>query len=208
MLKKRRGYDRGVPDFSNINAFDIFSHFFSEKPYAKSKSVSLTFNVPVSIAAICKNKRIRVSYERTVKCPTCMGRRCNSEWTQIPKCLPCHGTGVVQNARSLGFMNFQQSGICQRCNGEGKLIPPELTCKAWEGTGSAKSAEVLLVDANKACAQQPILYKDMGSYDVQTRQTGDLRLNLIINSDTDFFIFNNVLSVRKEITLCGSISWV
>ena len=33
--EKRRSYDMGGAQFSNINPFDIFSHFFGEKPYAE-----------------------------------------------------------------------------------------------------------------------------------------------------------------------------
>ena len=202
---KRRAYDRGDSAFSNINPFDIFSHFFSERPYARTKKRSTTFNVTVGIPALCKGKKIKVGYERNKRCDTCNGRRHRDGVREIPKCPVCLGSGAVQNVRTIGFMRFQQSGTCPKCNGEGRFLTASVRCGSCDGSGTQKTSNTFTVESRRALEAQPLRFPEMGCFDIRTGMYGDVLINFKIVEGPDFFLDGRQLFIVRVVTLCEAL---
>ena len=199
--EKRRSYDMGGAQFSNINPFDIFSHFFGEKPYASMEVPKLSFKVGVSVSAICKNKKMKISFERNEVCQVCVGTRCRRNVKTIPMCAACHGTGAVQKIVSAGFMRFQQSETCRVCGGEGRMVTPDIRCGACIGKGTVKAEHTITVPVRRAFESQPVKYRGEGNYDIKTAAYGDLELVMQIKQGPLFFLDAKTLFTVKTLTL-------
>ena len=202
---KRKAYDRGDAAFSNINPFDIFSHFFSERPYARTRTRATTFNVSVGISALCKRKKMKVGYQRNKKCHACNGSRCRAGIKSLPPCPICRGSGAIQNVRSIGFMRFQQSGTCPKCSGEGRIITPAVRCQGCEGRGTQPAAETITIESMRTFDVQPLRFIEMGCYDIRTGTYGDVLIHIKTEGGPEFFLDGRQLFIVREVTLCEAL---
>ena len=77
--QKRRQYDMGGGIFSDVNPFDIFSHFFnvnkSNSPFQNNNSANIIYELKVPLEKLCKDKSLKITYERNNKCGQCEGKK-------------------------------------------------------------------------------------------------------------------------------------
>lgn len=203
---KRSAYDIGDSPFSNINAFDIFSHFFGEKPYARTPPPSMQFRVDVNIDALCRDRKIKITYDRDVMCDACHGRRCRVGVASLPICPACRGSGATQKFVSAGFMRFQQSQECSRCRGEGRVVTPVVMCESCQGNGIVTCKESLVIPSKRALEEQPIRFEALGSYHRRMSKNADLEVTMRIKQGPDFFLDASRLFIVQELTLCQAIT--
>ena len=203
--QKRQAYDSGMTDGSNINAFDIFAHFFGNQPYASTPSNNIKFDVSMTVASLCKDKKLKVGYQRKVACDQCNGRGCRQEVERIPTCSMCMGNGVIQQSRSMGFMSFQQSTTCPACQGKGRRLREDMKCLRCSGKGTMIKDEELLVQARKSLESSPLVFRNLGNFDSNTKTSGDLRLNMIIKPIREFYLDSGYLHATVRLTICEAM---
>ena len=100
-----------------------------EKP--EGRTCAITWRFPWKKRPSAQNKRSNST--RKSVCPLCRGSRC-SPGTRPTICPTCDGQGSLRSQR--GF--FVVETACERCQGEGEIIPRP--CPRCGGGGSLKAA--------------------------------------------------------------------
>lgn len=184
--EKRRRYDRGDAHFSNINAFDIFSHFFGSSGYNRRVTPDISLPITIKLESICKAKKMKITYERNCKCDICNGNRLLSGVTKVPVCTSCRGSGAVQRIQQVGFMQFKTSVSCTKCGGEGRVVTPAVACEACVGAGVLKTPTELVVEAAAVVEKPRVRHRRLGHYDRIRGSYGDLEIQISIRTPPGF----------------------
>ena len=152
--EKRSHYDRfgsleGMGGFSWFSGFegmggfsgfeDIFENFFSggqsRSTRRKQKQVWADIEVRMRLSledAILGTTRT-IEYMKHVLCKTCAWKGAEKD-SDITECSTCHGTGQIRHRTNTIFGIMEQSGLCDTCQGSGKVIAH--ACSTCHGTGT------------------------------------------------------------------------
>jgi molecular chaperone DnaJ len=139
----RRGFEgfRQPPDIPHNRDFfeEIFYEIFDDfvgpvrsRP-TRTRGADLRYNLEISLEEAAFGSKQKIQFSRTSVCPLCRGSRCSPGTTRI-MCPTCDGHGSLRSHR--GF--FVVETACERCQGEGEIIPRP--CSRCGGAGSLKRA--------------------------------------------------------------------
>ncbi len=161
-LEKRAAYDRrgpsmgptGFDDFSprardwepGADFFDdpleeILGDFFAScrpRP-AKVRGADLRYNLEISLEEAASGLEKTLQFSRKSVCPMCAGSGCSPGISPV-LCPACEGVGSLRGQR--GF--FVVESTCQRCRGEGRIIPRP--CFRCSGAGALKLGVCLRIE--------------------------------------------------------------
>lgn len=142
---------------------DLFGDFFGLGRTGADLKLELALS-PEQAELGCK---IPLSFQRSVRCPTCSGRGGDHDAVQT-RCAACQGKGAIVVQR--GFFSVQQS--CHACNGLGYIA--RRPCSTCNGAGLVnKQQEVQLTVPAGLPPGATLRLKGMGNEDRQGK-AGDL----------------------------------
>ena len=132
------GYGGGFGGFDDLG--DIFGSIFGggfgggsrRNPNAprRGNDTSAVVNISFEEAALGCEKDIK--FTKIDNCTDCGGSGCE-KGTSASTCPVCHGTGRIEQIQRTPFGQIQTQGICNHCNGSGKII--DHPCHTCAGKG-------------------------------------------------------------------------
>jgi len=131
------GGSRGFEGFGPFGGFgDIFDAFFGAASQQRRRTPTRGADLQVAIdltfeeSAFGTSKTVTIN--RTELCSQCDGLRAEPG-TEPERCPACEGLGEVRRAQRSVFGQFINVTACDRCRGEGWIIPKP--CTKCRGTG-------------------------------------------------------------------------
>jgi len=104
------------------------------------KGEDVSFETKVTLEQLYSGHKKPLKLTRKVLCTGCNGKGGD----QVVDCVDCNGQGVRVQIRQLGPGMIQQmQSTCNKCNGEGRVIPERSKCKTCKGAKVTKNKEVL-----------------------------------------------------------------
>jgi molecular chaperone DnaJ len=138
---------RGFEGFGPFGGFgDIFDAFFGAASQTRRRAPSRGADLQVAIeltfeeAAFGASKSVVIN--RTELCSQCNGLRAEPG-TEPQRCPVCDGLGEVRRVQRSVFGQFINVTACDRCRGEGWIIPTP--CTKCRGTGRERVTRTLEV---------------------------------------------------------------
>lgn len=138
---------RGFDGFGPFGSFgDIFDAFFGASSQARRRAptpgadLRATVELTFEEAAFGTAKTITVN--RTELCSRCQGLRAEPG-TEPQRCPVCEGAGEVRRVQRSVFGQFINVAACDRCRGEGLIIPTP--CTNCRGSGRERVTRQLEV---------------------------------------------------------------
>ncbi|HWC29930.1 MAG TPA: molecular chaperone DnaJ [Dehalococcoidia bacterium] len=132
---------RGFEGFGPFGGFgDIFDAFFGASTQARRRAPTRGADIQVAIELTFEESAFgatkSVVINRTDLCSVCNGLRAEPG-TEPQKCSVCEGAGEVRRVQRSVFGQFINVTTCDRCRGEGWVIPTP--CKHCRGTGRERA---------------------------------------------------------------------
>jgi molecular chaperone DnaJ len=127
---------RGFEGFGPFGGFgDIFDAFFGaaqtrRRTPRRGADIQVRLDLSFEESAFGANKSVNIS--RTELCSRCNGLRAEPG-TEPQKCPACEGTGEVRRVQRSVFGQFINVTSCDRCRGDGLIIPTP--CTHCRGSG-------------------------------------------------------------------------
>jgi len=141
------GAGRGFEGFGPFGGFgDIFDAFFGAASQTRRRAPTRGADLQVAIdltfeeAAFGTEKQVNVN--RTELCSRCDGLRAEPG-SEPQRCPACEGLGEVRRVQRSVFGQFINVAACDRCRGEGWIIPSP--CTHCRGTGRERIVRTLEV---------------------------------------------------------------
>lgn len=139
---------RGFDGFGPFGGFgDIFDAFFGASTQtrrrAPSRGADIQVVVDLAFEEAAFGTRKQVTVNRTELCTRCQGLRAEPG-TEPQRCPACEGQGEVRRVQRSVFGQFINVTACDRCHGEGLIIPTP--CTHCRGTGRERIARTLEVN--------------------------------------------------------------
>jgi molecular chaperone DnaJ len=146
--EKRSIYDRygaeglrgnGMPDFTNIDPFEIFEQFFGfggmggrQRRNSPRRGADLLASLTLTFEESAKGVEREIEINRDETCTVCKGSGAEPG-THAETCSTCAGRGEVRQVRQTFLGSMVQVTTCPACNGSGKLV--RNACKNCRGRG-------------------------------------------------------------------------
>jgi molecular chaperone DnaJ len=140
------GFARGFEGFGFGGLGDIFDAFFggaqtrTRRGPQRGADVRRTLSIEFEEAVFGVEREIEVQTAEI--CSRCNGVRAEPG-TQPERCGNCNGSGEVRRVQQSIFGQFVNVATCDRCRGEGRVIPNP--CKTCRGTGRERRKRRLKV---------------------------------------------------------------
>jgi molecular chaperone DnaJ len=138
---------RGFEGFGPFGSFgDIFDAFFGAATQARKRAptrgadLQATVELAFEEAAFGTAKSITIN--RTELCSKCQGLRAEPG-TEPQRCPTCEGAGEVRRVQRSVFGQFINVTACDRCRGEGLIIPTP--CSNCRGSGRERFTRTIEV---------------------------------------------------------------
>jgi molecular chaperone DnaJ len=138
---------RGFEGFGPFGSFgDIFDAFFGAANQARRRTptrgadLQVAVNLTFEEAAFGATKEIRIN--RTELCSRCSGLRAEPG-TEPQRCPQCEGSGEVRRVQRSVFGQFINVTTCDRCRGDGLIIPNP--CTHCRGSGRERFSRTIEV---------------------------------------------------------------
>ncbi len=143
---KRGGYAPSDFDFSNLS--DIFSAFFGDDLFARSRGGrarggDVGISVAIELADAFTGVTRTVGIEVAVTCERCDGDGAEPG-TELVTCSTCGGTGQLQQVSRSVFGEFVRTQACRACAGAGRIV--ETPCTGCDGAGRTVETRELEVE--------------------------------------------------------------
>jgi len=129
----------GMPDFSNIDPFQIFEQFFGfgsmggrQRRNSPHRGADLQTSLTLSFEESATGVEKEIEITRDENCTVCKGSGAEPG-SSAETCPTCNGRGEVRQARQTILGSLVQVTTCPTCNGAGKII--RNTCKTCRGRG-------------------------------------------------------------------------
>jgi len=177
--EKRRLYDQageqGIKDGgfgqSSSSAMDIFNLFFGGgNPFGSGmetrneprRTKDLMFKLNVSLEELYNGSVRRLSVERDEICKECGG--IGGAAGAVKQCDNCQGSGIQTKVRQLGPGMLQQiRASCEKCQGLGELVVPDLRCSKCEGNRVIRGKTIIEVEVERGMVDgQKIVFNHEG----------------------------------------------
>ncbi|TAK32713.1 MAG: molecular chaperone DnaJ [Chloroflexota bacterium] len=148
--QKRSTYDRfghsgspnmgGFEGFSGFGGFggfgDIFESFFggasTSARHGPHRGSDLRYDVTIDFEEAVFGCEKEIEIARTEVCSACHGAR-SEPGSNPARCPNCNGSGEVRRIHQSVFGQFVNVAMCERCQGEGRVITNP--CQHCRGTG-------------------------------------------------------------------------
>lgn len=167
---------------------DIMGDFFNmggrrgTRAKTKARGADIEMNLNLSFKdSIFGGEKILELYKNS-KCEVCAGTGAEPG-SKINTCTQCNGSGKITRTQNTVFGNFQTSGVCPRCAGEGSSA--DKLCKQCNGAGIRKKSVTLKVNIPAGIEDGAIL-RVSGAGEGARGGNGDLYLHINVASDKKF----------------------
>lgn len=168
----------GAGGFGDIFS-DIFSAFgggASERVQERGQDINLEINLQFTEAAFGCEKH--VSVDRYEKCEVCHGTGAKNG-TEFSTCPDCRGSGRVRFQQNTMFGTTIREGVCQRCQGTGKIIKEK--CASCGGRGVKKVNKIVKVKVPAGIDEGQVLrLRGEGNAPARDGISGDLNIRISI----------------------------
>lgn len=163
---KRQAYD-GRGQRIHINLQDIlrsgsFSSVFSSadgNPFFRSttsrtnvrgaRGQNIRILMDLTIEDVLHGAKKTIKYKRYEKCTSCNGRGASGGFSS---CSKCKGSGKISASSNFGSFRFDNTGVCDVCNGSGRALT--FDCKPCSGSGRVLKETLLPITVNKGTTEQ------------------------------------------------------
>lgn len=133
---------------SGLNIEEIFESFFGvagtrgggRQRVQRGQDLRYDLRLTLEEAVFGTEKELTVS--KLVNCSRCTGNGVEPG-SQPVTCVQCGGTGEVRRMQQSIFGQFVNVALCDRCNGEGTVIPQP--CKECQGRGLVRGTKKITV---------------------------------------------------------------
>jgi molecular chaperone DnaJ len=155
--EKRAMYDRyghvgkevpftGVGDFPGFGFEDIFETFFGTAARTRRtrarRGEDLRYDLTLTFEEAVFGCEKEIELLRHEACARCQGSGLEPGTEPVP-CPRCGGTGELRRAAQTVFGQFVNVSLCDRCEGEGRIVTTP--CTTCQGTGRVRVARRLRV---------------------------------------------------------------
>jgi len=132
---RRGGFTPGDFDFGNLS--DIFSAFFGDDLFARSRGgrvrgADVAASVTIELADAFTGVERTIEVEVAMTCERCEGDGAEPG-TDPVTCPTCRGTGRLQQVSRSVFGEFVRTQGCPECSGTGRVV--ESPCRECSGAG-------------------------------------------------------------------------
>jgi molecular chaperone DnaJ len=122
---------------------DLFDSFFGGgRQQGPPRGADLQTQVSIDFEEAIFGAQREINVTRLQTCPTCNGSRAEPG-TQPVTCVACAGSGQVRRVQNTILGQFVTASPCERCRGEGVVIPSP--CKNCGGEGRVRQTSQLKV---------------------------------------------------------------
>lgn len=123
---------------------DLFESFFGGggRQQGPPRGADLQTQVAIDFEEAIFGAQREISVTRLQTCETCHGNRAEPG-TQPVTCVACAGSGQVRRVQNTILGQFVTASPCERCRGEGVVIPSP--CKTCRGEGRVRQTSSLNV---------------------------------------------------------------
>lgn len=112
----------------------------------KKKGQSVTMELPITLEEIMNGSTRKLAINRKRLCVTCHGKGGEG----VSECNKCKGKGQYMKVVQLGpGMISQSAAVCDKCGGEGMIIPEGKRCKTCKGKKVCAERKVLEVHVDR-----------------------------------------------------------
>jgi len=206
---ERRMHDLGMDrSRSGVDAFDLFRHFFTDDSlFSKSEvgPASMRIQVPISLRAICRRKKVKISYERREICAGCRGSKLKPGRTAL-NCPDCRGTGSTMSPQNLLFITLTHREMCSKCKGSGKIIPRGSGCDVCSERGTCTGCVALTIQAASVLDDPNTVHARKGNYDTSIGEYGDLHAVLKVKDGGRFELRGRNLHCTLDVTVFEALA--
>ncbi|MEX2245577.1 MAG: molecular chaperone DnaJ [Dehalococcoidia bacterium] len=140
------GFARGFEGFGFGGLGDIFDAFFggtqSRTRRGPVRGADLRMSMTIAFEEAVFGVERDVEIATAELCSACEGLRAEPG-TQPERCPQCNGAGEMRRVQQSIFGQFVNVAMCERCRGEGRIVPTP--CRACRGTGREKRKRRLSV---------------------------------------------------------------
>ncbi len=170
----------GGGGFSDIFS-DIFSAFgggerASGRVQERGQDVNIEINLQFNEAVFGCEKLVTIS--RQDKCPDCAGTGAKNG-KEFSTCPDCRGSGRVRYQQNTMFGTTIREGVCQKCNGSGKIIKEK--CSTCNGKGVKKVQKTVKLKVPAGIDETQVLrMRGEGNAPMRDGINGDLNVRISI----------------------------
>ncbi len=175
-------FTRGFEGFDFGGFGDIFDAFFSGMTHAHRRApqrgADLRYKATISFEEAAFSCEKEIEIKRTELCASCRGTGAKPG-SQPVRCPDCNGTGQVRHVQRSLFGSFINTTVCNRCQGEGRVIAEP--CPQCRGKGQEKQQRRISVRI-PAGIQDDTQIRLNGEGDVGVRggSSGDLYVTISV----------------------------
>ncbi len=184
------GFGNGF-DASSFGGFsDIFESFFSggggggnrRAQEGTGRDTEVELSIPF-MATVTGEER-PISFRTLITCDTCKGSGA-AEGSKVVTCDQCSGTGQVTKRMSSLFGVIQQSVVCSKCKGAGKI--PEKPCRTCSGEGRVADKKTVQIHIPAGISDgQALRITGEGEAGKHGARAGDLFVRIRVQPDGRF----------------------
>lgn len=168
---------------------DIFDSFFGGQrgdggQRADTRGGDIEAQIAVPFEDVIAGAERKVTIEKLAACDECSGKG-HEEGSSMTTCGECSGTGQVTRTAQSFFGTIQQSMLCPKCSGSGKM--PEKPCKSCDGEGRRRAKKEITVSIPAGIHDgQTLRMQDEGEAGRQGADAGNLYLHVRVQPDPRF----------------------
>lgn len=198
------GFGGGAQSFGGFG--DIFETFFGGRRgggAARQQGRTLEVQIAISLEDAFNGTRKTIRLKKMAACSSCKGSG-QKKGSKSVNCSTCNGTGQVTKTAQSFFGVIQQSMICEKCRGAGKI--PEKPCGECAGEGRVKKSEEVTVDIPAGINDgQTLRIRGKGEAGRQGTEAGDLYVHIRVAQDPNLVRDGNDLRAKVKIPVPDAV---
>lgn len=167
---------------------DLFQSFFSgargQAGAREQGGRDVQATVEIDLPEVVAGAKRTVQARMLSTCSDCGGKGASKD-SKLVSCSECGGTGQRTAKVQSFFGTIQQTVVCDRCEGSGKI--PEVPCPRCQGEGRTLEQRELPVDVPAGIEDgQTLRLRGLGEAGRRGAATGDLYVHVRVRPDTRF----------------------
>ena len=148
----------------------------------RGNDIEATIRISFEEAAFGAERELEV--KKAMKCDHCDGKS-YEPGSKMITCSACNGSGQIRSVRNTILGQIATNRTCDTCEGEGKVA--EKKCSKCHGTSRVRNTEKITVKIPAGVDNgSTIRLSGKGEDGVKGGPTGDLYLNLVVDSHKEF----------------------
>ncbi len=186
---------------------DIFETFFGGRGRGggatRQQGRTLEVQIAISLEDAFKGTRKTIRLKKMAACSSCSGSG-QKKGSKSVNCSTCGGTGQVTKTAQSFFGVIQQSMLCEKCRGAGKV--PEKPCGECVGEGRVKKSEEVIVDIPAGINDgQTLRIRGKGEAGRMGSGAGDLYVHIRVAPDARLVRDGNDLRAEIKIPVADAV---